>query len=245
MRAPALATRMPVYAPSTASHPGLGSSGTISRPSPKTCTSARYRCTKSPPQSPPGCLNSTSRRSSRGRRMTCSSHSRTVNGSRPSARRFEVIEGARTFSMVDSPDRLADQLSTVAHCARSRVPVWARSSRGTAFVARGRVPAVTTPSTTGTNEGEALASATGAGSNSWPQASPAAEPALRAGRRRSPASAFRKCWALPPPTKNGPTSSSRDVTQLNHEGASYSTAYSMSHAFTNLSGFGSRGTERF
>ncbi|WP_414602189.1 alpha/beta fold hydrolase, partial [Mycobacterium tuberculosis] len=28
--------------------------------------------------------------------------------------RFEVIEGARTFSMVDSPDRLADQLSTVA-----------------------------------------------------------------------------------------------------------------------------------
>lgn len=45
-----------------------------------------YRCApKSPPQSPPGCLNSTSRRSSRGRRMTCSSHSRTVNGSpRPS-----------------------------------------------------------------------------------------------------------------------------------------------------------------
>ncbi|KBG14690.1 alpha/beta fold hydrolase [Mycobacterium tuberculosis] len=28
--------------------------------------------------------------------------------------RFEVIEGARTFSMVDFPDRLADQLSTVA-----------------------------------------------------------------------------------------------------------------------------------
>ncbi|WP_235620524.1 alpha/beta fold hydrolase [Mycobacterium tuberculosis] len=56
------------------------------RPSPKTCVSSRYRCApKSPPQSPPGCLNSTSRRSSRGRRMTCSSHSRTVNGSpRPS-----------------------------------------------------------------------------------------------------------------------------------------------------------------
>jgi pimeloyl-ACP methyl ester carboxylesterase len=28
--------------------------------------------------------------------------------------RLEVIEGARTFSMVDRPDRLADLLSTIA-----------------------------------------------------------------------------------------------------------------------------------
>lgn len=28
--------------------------------------------------------------------------------------RFEIIEGARTYSMVDRPDRLADLLSTIA-----------------------------------------------------------------------------------------------------------------------------------
>ena len=81
---------------------------------------------------------STSPRLSRGRQMTCSS--KRGDGERLAATipnaRVEIIEGARTFSMVDQPDRLAELISTfarVAHVADQRTPHAEHSLSGYGF----------------------------------------------------------------------------------------------------------------